>query len=129
MNRFWILSLTLGLTFAVPAFIGVPSTAQAQVSDHYSVPLAVVRFNQPRVYFQRPVGNAVRRAMQVSPGVEFKIIHYAPQGSSHVAEKSERNLQSVLKYLYSLGVDSGKVQVQKQVASGLPHSEVHLYVR
>ncbi len=129
MTKFWILSLTLALTVIAPAFIGYPSSAQAQVNDHYNVPLAVVRFNQPRVYFKRPVANAVKRAMQVSPGVEFKIIHYAPQGSRQLAEKSERNLQSVLKHLYGLGIRPSNVQVQKQVASSLPHSEVHLYVR
>jgi len=126
MTRILILPLILLFSLMTPVFAGY-GEVQAQQHDHYNVPLAVIRFNQPRVYFQRPLANAVQRAIQVSPEVEFKVVHYNPGGE--LAEKAERDLQSVLKYMYSLGIRPDHVSVMQQAANGLPHDEVHIYVR
>ena len=127
MKHFILTSLFLfAALLTVPATI--PSAAQAQVADHHTVPLAVIRFNQPRVYFSRPLSNAVRHALQVGPQVRFHVMHYRPD-SAYRKEKAERNLQAVLKQLNSIGVGPDKIQVNRQVMAGLPHSEVHVYVR
>ena len=102
--------------------------AHAQVNDHHSVPLAVIRFNQPRVYFQRPLSNAVKSALQVSRDVKFNIVQYNPQGAAR-SSRTERNLQAVLKQFQQLGVGSRNMQVNRQAVAGLSHSEVHVYVR
>ena len=121
--------IILAVILSLPLTISMPITAQAQVNDHYSVPLAVVRFNQPRVYFQRPVGNAIRSALNVSRDISFNIVHYVPAGSSMIAKKADNNLQKIIEHIYSMGVSSQNLSVKKQIASGMPHSEVHIYVR
>ncbi len=127
MKKILVLALFIILGSLVPAT--VPTSAEAQVNDHNAVPLVVVRFNQPRVYFKRPMANAIQRALQISPDIGFKVIHYMPGGSRQTQEKAERDLQSVLKHLYGLGVRQGNVQVHTQNTPGLGHSEVHLYAR
>lgn len=122
--------LVLAIAVAFASIAPTPYSAYAQVNDHHSVPLVVVRFNEPRIYFKRPMANAVQRALQISPDVGFKVIHYTPgSGSSQTQEKAQRDLQSVLKHLYGLGVRQGNVEVHHQKTAGLGHSEVHLYVR
>ncbi len=127
MKKILILSLFIALGSLAPTAFSTP--AHAQVNNHNAVPLVVVRFNQTRVYFKRPMANAVQRALQISSDVNFKVVHYTPEGSRQTQEKAARNLQSVLKHLYGLGVRQGNVKVQNKTTAGLGHSEVHLYAR
>ena len=127
MKNILILSALLAVVCATPAVVSTSAQAQQlQAGSHHAMPLILVRFNQPRVYFQRPMSNVVQRALNISPDVGFKVVHYTPKAGN---KKAERDLNSVLQHLYRLGVRKGNVQVDQQVASALGHSEVHLYVR
>jgi hypothetical protein len=115
-------------------FVGISSlqgrgfVSQAQASSHHTVPLAIIRFNQPRVYFQQPLSNAVRSAHRVSSDIAFKIKHYVPV-NRQLQQRAEANLGQVIQHLYGLGVRADQIQVTKQLASSLSSSEVHLYVQ
>ena len=119
--------LVVAALAAFPA-ISVVATRQAvaQSADHTTTPLMVIRFNQPRIYFQRPLYNAVSRALAAKPSVMFNLINYVPTKDNGAAQ---RDLQAVLNTLNEMGVPSSRVSVNSQQDPTLRFSEVHLYVR
>ncbi len=132
MKQIFTCALVSFSLIAAPFTLAVPLMAHAQTAptaaSHYSVPLAIIRFNQPRVYFQNPLSNALRSALQIDPNVSFTVVSYVPSGSTASLNAAERNLQQVLQQLYSSGINPSNVKVEKKAASGLAHSEVHLFV-
>jgi hypothetical protein len=120
-----LLSLLIVMPLALPVTT-LPHAASAAYSDHTTTPLMVIRFNQPRVYFQRPLYNAVSKALQAKNTVMFQIINYAPAGAE---AKADRDLQAVLASLNQMGVPPSRIAVSNQEDPSLRFSEVHLYVR
>jgi hypothetical protein len=104
----------------------VPAPAQAQMADHTTTPLMVIRFNQPRIYFQRPLYNAVSRALQAKPSVMFNLINYMPKTDD---AKAQQDLQAVLNTLNEMGVPRSRIAVSNEADPSLRFSEVHVYVR
>lgn len=100
-----------------------------QANDHYRVPLAVIRFNQPRIYFQKPLDTATRKALQVDSNVQFRILHYIPKGKSPDDKTIKNDLKAVVNQLQSSGVSLKNIRVKHQEADALRYNEVHVYIR
>jgi hypothetical protein len=103
------------------------STAWATL-DHINTPLMVIRFNQPRVYYEQPLYNALNRAAQAKTGVRFAIINYFP-ANPQGQRIAEANFQRVLATIRQIGVPNQRVDIRNEAAPDLNYSEVHIYVR
>ncbi len=87
-------------------------------------PLLLIRFNQPRVYFDRSLSQAISSAERVKPGITYDVVSYSTSGDA----KAGDNLRLVLGGIYKQGVPSSRVQIHSEpVASG--SQEIHIYVR
>src|SRR5688572_25976710 len=73
-------------------------------------PLLLIRFNQPRVYFDRSLSQAVSSAERAKPGVTYDVVSYA-SGSD---KKANENLRAVLGGIYKQGVPSQRVQIRNE---------------
>ncbi len=98
-------------------------------ADHYTVPLVVIRFNQPRVYYERPLYNALKRALQVKPSLRINVINYFPSKHPELVDEAERNLKAVVRSLGEMGIPLSRIGVASEPAPDLDYSEVHIYVR
>lgn len=105
----------------------IPALAAA-AADHFTTPLVVIRFNQPRVYYEQPLYTAMNRALQAKPEVRFNIIHYFPPRPALKAQ-GERQFQRVLGTIRQMGMPESRLNITSQADATLTYSEVHLYVR
>lgn len=106
-----------------------PAAAAAPTVSHLNVPLVVIRFNEPRIYFERPLYNALRKALETKPGVRLNVINYFPTTNQNLVDEAEANLNKVMKVLQEMGMPLNRIGVSSEPASDLKNSEVHIYVR
>jgi len=117
------------LTIAVLFFA---YTALAEVPG--SKPLVILRFNQPRVYYEQPLFQAVEKAVALKPSVMFDVISYAPAANNTQAEAAwqqtaSRNTQAVVASMQKMGIPLSRMAISGQRQSGLTSDEVHIFVR
>ncbi len=112
MRRFFAV---LGL-----AAVMLPLASAADVPS--GKPLLVIRFNQPHVYFQKPLSIAVTRAEQAKPGVVYDVVSYTSPNAA-----VSGNLDVVLGTMISMGVPRARIKAMTQ-ASG-SGEEIHIFVR
>ncbi len=121
MNENMLRRLIFTLVLLVPA-------AALAVADHFTTPLVVIRFNQPRVYYEQPLYNAMNRALMVKPEVKFNIINYYPP-NPRLRMQADRNLKTVMDSIRKMGMPQDRLTVKNEAAPELSYSEVHIYVR
>lgn len=107
--------------------------AAAQQASHMDTPLVIVRFNQTRVYYQRPLYNAVSRALQAYPDVVFDIVSVVPvTGRSKTDEKwqaeAQGNTNAFVQEMQQMGVPANRIRVTYKESQAVESNEVHLFV-
>ncbi len=100
----------------------------AIAADHVTTPLMVIRFNQPRVYYEQPLYNAFNRAIQTKADVQFNVINYYPPQPA-LKRTADINFQRVLATIQRMGVPKNRLTLRNEAAPDLSYSEVHIYVR
>lgn len=96
--------------------------------DHMTTPLVVIRFNQPRVYYDQPLYNALSRAAQSKADVKFNVIHYYPV-QPRLHQLADANFRRVMGSIRQMGVPDNRLNLRQEPAPDLNYSEVHIYVR
>lgn len=92
-------------------------------------PLVVVRFNQPHVYYEQQLYNAMQRAVAIKPDLTVQVVSLAPQGDDQWQEVASAHTQKVVATLQQLGVPAQRIQVSGQRQPGLKYDETHIFVR
>lgn len=110
------------LAFLLPALM-LAQTAAAQT------PLVVIRFNQPHVYYEQQLYNAMQRAVAIKPDLTVQVLSLAPQGDDAWQEVASAHTQKVVATLQQLGVPAQRIQVSGQRQPGLKYDETHIFVR
>mgnify|MGYP000554237110 CR=1 FL=1 len=128
-----IRSLFVALALTLTAFSGaiapVSLVNQAHAArDHYTVPLMVIRFNQPRMYYEKPLFNTIAAALNTKQEAQFKVIHYYPTISERMTRQAKQNYREVLKNISGMGVPRSRIASSEEVANDLSYPEVHIYV-
>lgn len=121
-------------TFAclMVACFAMAQAAFAQ-SSHLDTPLMIVRFNQDRVYYEKPLYNAVSQALQAKPGVMFNLVSVVPLTSSDSYNQkqdavSKQNTAAFVGSMVKMGVPQNRIRVQYQQAPEVEANEIQLYV-
>lgn len=119
-------------------FAASPAPVQAQGAERQyasanDIPLVVIRFNQRRVFFEKPLYNAVAKAVAVKPNVVFDVVSFVPQGSSSDSqERLDANAAGqqgqVVKTLQQIGIPRNQIRVSRDVAPDAQFHEVYVYV-
>jgi hypothetical protein len=118
-----LLALMVVLTQGFNAF------AQAQAD-----PLVIIRFNQPRVYYEKQLYGAVTKAVAAKPGVMFDLVSYVPTGADVKRNTgwqatARQNVQAVMNSLERMGVPASRISYRAVPLRDAGYDEVHLFVR
>jgi hypothetical protein len=94
----------------------------------------IIRFDRPKVRYEKPLYTAVRRALERRPNVVFDLVAVAPQQDdpSQItlhSEASKRNAENVFRSLTSMGLAAERVSLSATTKAGVQSDEVRLYVR
>ncbi len=105
-----------------------------QVSAASSVPLVVIRFNQPHVHYDQQLYSAVAQSVAVKPEVMFDIVSNAPltgdaSRDAQWVNTASRNTQAVVAAMKGMGVPMERMHISGQAKAGLRYDETHVYVR
>lgn len=112
------------LVFAYTALAEMPGTK----------PLVVLRFNQPRVYYEQPLFQAIEKAVAVKPAVMFDIVSLAPSTGNATTDANwqataSRNTRMVVASMQQMGVPLSRMQITGRQQPGLNADEVQIFVR
>ncbi len=116
-----LVALTLAFPLVTPAAVDAGQ------------PLVIVRFNQPRVYFDQQLYSAISKAVAVKPGVMFDVVSYAPTtGDSSNDQKWQaiagHNTKAVITAMTGMGVPMERINVTGESQAGLKYDETHVFV-
>ena len=118
------------LALALVGFLPNHSMAQATPAK----PLVTIRFNQPRVYFDKQLYAAVSQAVAIKPDVTFDVVSLAPatgnpQIDAQWQQVASHNTQAVLAVMRNIGVPLHQIRVTGRSQAGLSHDETQLFVQ
>ena len=108
-----------------------PSVGRAAVDGGEA--LVVVRFNQPRVYFDQQLYSAISKAVAIKPEVTFEVVSYAPATGNPQADQrwqsiAGRNTKTVIAAMTNMGVPMERISVSGESQAGLRYDETHVFV-
>lgn len=132
-----------GMMVMVGLVLGVMAPAAVQAQSAYggpgmaqasTEPLAIVRFNQARVYYQRPLYQAVSRAVQVKPSVLFDVVAISPKVkdsnvNARLQKQTQARGQEIVSALQGMGVPADRIHLLMKESAAIPTSEVHVFVK
>lgn len=116
------------LTFLMAIAAGSPVLAQS------APPLVVIRFNQPTIYYDQQLYNAISKAVAIKPDLMIDVVSLAPQtGNGSTDEQWQRaasqHTQHVVATLQQIGVPRARIHVTGQHETGLRYDETRIFVR
>ncbi|MBY0354839.1 MAG: hypothetical protein K2Q12_03815 [Rickettsiales bacterium] len=105
------------------------SSLQAQAQT----PLMVIRYNQPKVFYQRQLYNAVSRAVAIKSTVLFQLVSFVPSTGNNVRDeallaRAEQQTTAFVRDMNAIGVPSERIQVRREIVSDSPQHEIYLYI-
>ena len=114
----------------------VPVAEPAPVAnDAASFALLTVRFNQPHVYYDDALAQAVNQAEKAKPDVNYDVLSNMPNLSSLSPEQQEKlskrgqsNLRNVVIKMQQMGVPPERIRVADQTLA-LRSQEIQVFVR
>ncbi len=95
-------------------------------------PLVVVRFNQPQVYYEQSLYQAISQAVAVKSGLLFDVVSAAPGGTANDMgwqQTASAHTQMVVASMEKMGVPQTRMTITGQREAGLKFDEVRIYVR
>lgn len=118
------------LALALALFMPLCSLAQ----ERPATPLVTIRFNQPRVYFDKQLYAAVSQAVAIKPEVTFDVVSLAPvtgnpQIDAQWQQVASHNTQAVLAVMRNIGVPLNQIRVTGRSQAGLTNDETQLFVQ
>jgi hypothetical protein len=131
-----VLTLTLLVSasvFPLPAYAQQDTITSDQQSALSQVPLVVIRYNQPKVFYQRQLYNAVSRAVAIKPDVVFQVVSFVPvtndsERDEAAALRAKQQTATLLKDMASMGIPPERIRVTRETAKDTRLHEVYIYV-
>jgi hypothetical protein len=112
-----------GLLLVLAAF-GLQTPAAYAAEE---VPLIVIRFNQPKVPFDKHLPMLVERARTVKPNVSFYLVNYVPPNAPQMDERP-KEVTDVGNALVRLGVPKENIRYDR-IYANVRTSEVHVFLQ
>lgn len=121
------------LMVSAPAPLSAQGMGEQQFAAANDIPLVVIRFNQRKVFYERPLYNAVSKAVAIKPSAIFEVVSFVPQSSSEdTQEKLDQMAASqqsaVVGTLRSIGIPQNQIRTSRDVAPDTQFHEVYIYV-
>lgn len=111
-----------------------PAWAQPVAASHLHKPLMIIRFNQQRVFYQKPLYNTLSRAVKAAPSVRFSLVSYVPRtGDSQMNQRwlqsANAHTQEVVAQMRQMGVPAAQIAINNELDPSLKYDELHIFVR
>lgn len=119
-RRLRLLAMTLGVAMSLCTV--APATAADQ-----TVPIIVIRFNQPQVAFEKHLPVLVQKARAVEPNVAFYLVNYVPPNAPPM-DAMPQEVSDVGNALIRLGVPPDHITYDR-IYANVRTSEVHVFLR
>jgi hypothetical protein len=127
-------SFLAAIFFMLMACVGAsaPSNAYAQGAQS-DIPLLVLRYNQPRIYYDKQLYAAVSKAVAIKPDVRFSLVSFVPANGSddrqeQMAALASQQTNQVVAALKNMGVPQSRVNVSRETMSDARYHEIYMYV-
>lgn len=96
-------------------------------------PLVVIRYNQPKVFYQRQLYNAVARAVAIKPDVVFEVVSFLPGAgpssqSEAAASRAQQQTAALLNDMTNMGIPPQRIRVTREAAADARQHEIYIYV-
>lgn len=138
MHKMWMIAAA-GLLAGFSSLPALPVHAQAlgqgfiPVSAPSQVPLVVIRYNQPKVFYQRQLYNAVARAVAIKSDVTFEVVSFVPQtGDSSrddiLQSKARQQTSMLLRDMNGMGIPPQRIRMSREAVSDATQHEIYIYV-
>ncbi|MCH2546127.1 MAG: hypothetical protein MK052_00755 [Alphaproteobacteria bacterium] len=121
------------LLLALMVSAATMGAAHAQAVSYKDTPLMVVRFNQERVYYQQQLYNAVSRALEAKPDVQFSIISLVPETQDRsynrrMQDEARHNTGLFVANMVKMGFPKNRIRIAYQIGPSIESNEVHMFV-
>jgi hypothetical protein len=138
MPNAWMIA-TAALMLGLSPLAALPAQAQGMaegvmpVNAPSQVPLVVIRYNQPKVFYQRQLYNAVARAVAIKPDVTFEVVSFVPQtGDSDRDEvlqsRATQQTTTLLRDMTGMGIPQERIRVSREAVNDATQHEIYIYV-
>lgn len=111
-----------------------PAAAPAPIASN-TVALLTIRFNQPHVYYEDALTQAVKSAEQAKPGVMYEVLSTIPDLSSLTQDQQDKlsarakdNLHNVVVKMQQQGVSPDRIRIADQTLK-IRSQEIRIFVR
>ncbi len=103
------------------------ATAQSET------PLMVLRYNQPRIYYDKQLYNVVKKAVAIKPEVAFSVVSFVPKATSENVQDSldnaaRQHLNKFVADLRAMGIPQERINITNDYAPDARFHELYLYV-
>ncbi len=93
------------------------------------VPLLVVRYNQPHIYYDKQLYSAVSKAVAIKPSVVFSLVSFVPSaGDDAVSAAAGAQTSALVGKMQGMGVPAARIHVSNQSVNDSRYHEIYLYV-
>jgi hypothetical protein len=101
---------------------------------HKDKPVMVIRFNSANVYYQMPLYNVVKKALQIYPGAFFELLSVIPSTGDYKTDEASsieahENLEKIGLTLDQIGLPRAKYEASYTTSSEITSNEVQIFVR
>lgn len=112
-----------------------PTASNAPAATTNSLALLTIRFNQPHVYYEDALTQAVAAAQKAKSNVMYEVLSSVPDLSSLPADQQAKlsarakdNLRNVVVKMQQQGVPAERIRIADQTLK-IRSQEIHVYVR
>ncbi len=129
--RYIIPLFALMLSLTLPHYAAHATNAPS--ASNNDIPLVVIRYNQPRIYYDKQLYNAISKAIKIKPSVTLSLVSFIPENGSderkeRVKTLADRQIGKLIVDLRKMGIPRDRVSVSKEYVSDARYHEVYMYV-
>jgi hypothetical protein len=134
-----LLGCAAGIIIAV--FSSMPANASnghtllplATYTPANDVPLMILRYNKPRIYYSRQLYQVISRAVEIKPSVVFEIVSFIPKQPyesrrEKMENEAKQNVNQLIEHMKEMGVPRERITVTRQQVDDGRYHEIYLYV-
>jgi hypothetical protein len=101
----------------------------ASANAQNDIPLMVLRYNQPRIYYDKQLYTAISKAVAIKPEVRFSLVSFVPeQGGEAMEQTASGQTAKLVASLKQMGIPQSRITVSSEKVNDAPYHEIYLYV-
>lgn len=97
------------------------------------VPLMVLRYNQPRIYYDKQLYNIIKKAVAIKPNLILSLVSFVPKARSESSQEgidasAAKHLSQLVVDLRAMGIPQKSINITKDSAPDAQFHEIYIYV-